>query len=123
MPITVYMKPHPPRVRTEVFLLPAETREISWHFGSFCFLVKSKLDWCSLGGNSIRIARIMFWNNVFFLPTTRVTSLRDIAGNFINVDVDVDGCGHNMSPLATVALQKDRSIIWRFSIAPSSSIV
>ena len=50
---------------------------ISWHFGSFSFLVKSKLNWCSLGGNPIRIARVMCLL-------------------------------HNMSPLATVALQEDR---------------
>ena len=72
-----FFKAHAQRVRTEVVLPPAEMIGISWHFGSFSFLVKSKLNWCSLGGNSIRIVRIMCWL-------------------------------HNMSPLATVALQEDR---------------
>ena len=38
----VFLKSHPPRARTELFLPPAEIIGISWHFGSFSFLAKGQ---------------------------------------------------------------------------------
>ena len=48
---------------------PSRDKEISWHFGSFSFVVKSKVNLYSLGGNSIHIARMCWLRNMSPLAT------------------------------------------------------